>query len=48
VQIERMQAAPRDPAIEAADRLGMPVVSVLRGDGLNVYSHDGRIELPTC
>jgi FdhD protein len=38
-------SAPSDLAIEAADRLGVTLVGFLRGDGFNVYSHDGRIEL---
>ena len=31
--------------IETADRLGVTLVGFLRGDGFNVYSHDGRIDL---
>jgi FdhD protein len=38
-------SAPSDLAIETADRLGVTLVGFLRGDGFNVYSHDGRIDL---
>jgi FdhD protein len=38
-------SAPSDLAIEAAERLGQTLVGFLRGDGFNVYSHDGRIDL---
>lgn len=38
-------SAPSDLAIATADRLGVTLVGFLRGDGFNVYSHDGRIEL---
>ena len=38
-------SAPSDMAIETADRLGVTLVGFLRGDGFNVYSHDGRIDL---
>ena len=38
-------SAPTDLAIAAADRLGVTLVGFLRGDGFNVYSHDGRIDL---
>jgi FdhD protein len=38
-------SAPSDLAIVAAERLGMTLVGFLRGDGFNVYSHDGRIDL---
>ena len=38
-------SAPSDLAIRAAERLGVTLVAFLRGDGFNVYSHDGRIDL---
>ncbi|MGZ8513894.1 MAG: formate dehydrogenase accessory sulfurtransferase FdhD [Candidatus Limnocylindrales bacterium] len=38
-------SAPSDLAIETAERLGVTLVGFLRGDGFNVYSHDGRIDL---
>jgi FdhD protein len=38
-------SAPSDLAIATADRLGVTLVGFLRGDGFNVYSHDGRIGL---
>jgi FdhD protein len=38
-------SAPSDLAIETAERLGATLVGFLRGDGFNVYAHDGRIEL---
>ncbi|MFI5226466.1 MAG: formate dehydrogenase accessory sulfurtransferase FdhD [Candidatus Limnocylindrales bacterium] len=38
-------SAPSDLAVEAAERLGQTLIGFLRGDGFNVYSHDGRIEL---
>jgi FdhD protein len=38
-------SAPTDLAITAADRLGVTLVGFLRGDGFNVYAHDGRIDL---
>jgi FdhD protein len=38
-------SAPSDLAISTADRLGLTLVGFLRGDGFNVYSHDGRIGL---
>ena len=38
-------SAPSDLAVATADRLGVTLVGFLRGDGFNVYSHDGRIEL---
>jgi FdhD protein len=38
-------SAPSDLAIQAAERLGVTLVGFLRGDGFNIYSHDGRIDL---
>jgi FdhD protein len=38
-------SAPSDLAIETAERLGLTLVGFLRGDGFNVYAHDGRIDL---
>ena len=38
-------SAPTDLAIGAADRFGVTLVGFLRGDGFNVYAHDGRIDL---
>ena len=38
-------SAPSDLAVATAERLGVTLVGFLRGDGFNVYSHDGRIEL---
>jgi FdhD protein len=38
-------SAPSDLAICLADRLGVTLVGFLRGDGFNVYTHDGRIDL---
>ena len=38
-------SAPSDLAIDTAERLGVTLVGFLRGDGFNVYSHDGRIDL---
>ena len=38
-------SAPSDLAIETAERLGVTLVGFLRGDGLNVYAHDARVDL---
>jgi FdhD protein len=38
-------SAPSDLAIRLADRLGVTLMGFLRGDGFNVYTHDGRIDL---
>src|SRR6476661_165631 len=38
-------SAPSDLAVETADRLGVTLIGFLRGDGFNVYTHDGRVEL---
>ena len=38
-------SAPSDLAIRLADRLGLTLIGFLRGDGFNVYTHDGRIDL---
>jgi FdhD protein len=38
-------SAPSSLAIETADRLGVTLVGFLRGDGFNVYAHDGRVDL---
>ena len=38
-------SGPSDLAIRLADRLGVTLVGFLRGDGFNVYTHDGRIDL---
>jgi len=38
-------SAPSDLAVRLADRLGVTLVGFLRGEGFNVYSHDGRVDL---
>jgi len=38
-------SAPSDLANRLADRVGVTLVGFLRGDGFNVYTHDGRIDL---
>jgi FdhD protein len=38
-------SAPSSLAIDAAERMGVTLVGFLRGDGFNVYAHDGRIDL---
>ena len=38
-------SAPSSLAIDAAERLGVTLVGFLRGDGFNIYAHDGRIDL---
>jgi hypothetical protein len=38
-------SAPSSLAVEAAERFGMTLVGFLRGDGFNIYTHDGRIDL---
>ncbi|MEO7663523.1 MAG: formate dehydrogenase accessory sulfurtransferase FdhD [Candidatus Limnocylindrales bacterium] len=38
-------SAPSDLAIRLADRLGVTLIGFLRGDGFNVYTHDGRVNL---
>lgn len=38
-------SAPSSLAVDAAARLGQTVVGFVRGRGLNVYSHPGRIDL---
>src|SRR5215210_2026728 len=38
-------SAPSDLAIDAAERLGVTLVGFLRGDGFNIYAHDGRIDV---
>jgi FdhD protein len=38
-------SAPSSLAIDAAELLGVTLVGFLRGDGFNVYAHDGRIDL---
>ena len=38
-------SAPSDLAVRLAERLGVTLVGFLRGDGFNVYAHDGRIDL---
>jgi FdhD protein len=36
-------SAPSSLAVQAAERLGVTVVGVLRGDRFNVYSHADRV-----
>lgn len=38
-------SAPSDLAVRLSERLGVTLVGFLRGEGFNVYSHDGRIDL---
>jgi FdhD protein len=38
-------SAPSDLAVRLSDRLGVTLIGFLRGDGFNVYSHDGRVDL---
>jgi FdhD protein len=38
-------SAPSDLAIETAERLGVTLIGFLRGEGFNVYAHDGRVDL---
>jgi FdhD protein len=38
-------SAPSDLAVETAERLGVTLIGFLRGDGFNVYTHDGRVDL---
>jgi FdhD protein len=38
-------SAPSDLAVRLANRLGVTLIGFLRGDGFNVYSHDGRVDL---
>ena len=38
-------SAPSDLAVRLSDRLGVTLIGFLRGDGFNVYSHDGRVNL---
>ena len=38
-------SAPSDLAVRLADRLGVTLIGFLRGDGFNIYTHDGRIDL---
>jgi FdhD protein len=38
-------SAPSDLAVRLADRLGVTLVGFLRGDGFNLYTHDGRVDL---
>ncbi len=38
-------SAPSDLAIDTAERLGVTLIGFLRGNGFNVYAHDGRVDL---
>jgi FdhD protein len=38
-------SAPSDLAVRLADRLGVTLIGFLRGDGFNIYTHDGRVDL---
>ena len=38
-------SAPSDLAIDTAERLGVTLIGFLRGNGFNVYTHDGRMDL---
>jgi FdhD protein len=38
-------SAPSDLAVRLANRLGVTLIGFLRGDGFNVYTHDGRVDL---
>jgi FdhD protein len=38
-------SAPSDLAVRLSNRLGVTLIGFLRGDGFNVYSHDGRVNL---
>jgi FdhD protein len=38
-------SAPSDLAVETAERLGATLIGFLRGERLNVYSHDRRVDL---
>lgn len=38
-------SAPSDLAVRLADRLRVTLVGFLRGEGFNVYTHDGRVDL---
>ena len=40
-------SAPTSLAVDLADQVGMTLVGFLRGDTMNVYSHDHRVSLPS-